>query len=192
VISRAQHGFSLIEMMISITVLAILVALGIPSYQQWMVNTKIKGASESIQNGLRFARNEAAQRGTNVRFELTSATSGADWTVCYLPVGAVDCPSALAIDPNSTLQQYTAAGGSSGVLLGASTTSTTYTPGLTGGIPTFVTFSALGRPSTILRVDAYSTQAGFRRLVTTISAGGMIRVCDPQFSQAANPQGCPP
>jgi type IV fimbrial biogenesis protein FimT len=189
---RAQHGFSLIEMMISITVLAILIALGIPSYQQWMLNTKIKGASESIQNGLRFARNEAAQRGTNVRFELNSASNGANWTVCVLPAGATTCSAAVTANPLNSLQSFTGADGSNGVLLGVSTTSTTYTPGITGGVPAGITFSALGRPSTILRVDAYSAQAGFRRLVTTISAGGMIRVCDPQFSQAANPQGCPP
>jgi type IV fimbrial biogenesis protein FimT len=184
-----QRGFSLIELMISITVLAILVVLAAPSYQQWITNSKIRSASESIQNGLRFARNEAAQRGTNVRFDLNSATNGADWIVCVLPAGAGDCTTAGAAN---MLQQFTAAGGSSGVLLGASTTSTTYTPGLVGGTPLGITFSALGRPNTTLRVDAYSAQAGFRRLVMTVSTGGMVRVCDPQFSQATNPQGCPP
>ncbi len=83
-----QHGFSLIELMVTIVIFAVLVLLGVPSYQEWILNSRIRNASESIQNGLRLARNEATQRDLDVRFELTSAAATADWTVCALTATA--------------------------------------------------------------------------------------------------------
>src|SRR5579859_4895902 len=95
---------SLIELMVAVVILAILVVLGIPTFQQWTLNTRIRSVTESIQNGLRLARNEASQQGRFVRFQLTSATS---WQVCLLPASAAsaqaatDCSSAT-----STLQSW--------------------------------------------------------------------------------------
>jgi type IV fimbrial biogenesis protein FimT len=188
------HGFTLIELMVTITILAILVALGFPSYQQWMVNTRIRNATESIQNGLRLARSEASQRGTNVRFELTSATT-ADWTVCVLSSTATTtttCSSAV-----STIQSFVSAGGASNIRLGASTSSPITigaTPNSSVTANSGVTFNALGRPTdyggtSVIRIDASSTQTGTRWLVTTLSAGGMVRMCDPQLP-STNPLSC--
>ena len=98
--TAGQHGVSLIEMMVAVTILAILVMLGIPSYQQWTLNTRIRTVTESIQNGLRLARNEASQQARYVRFQLNSATS---WQVCQLPASAAsakaatDCRNAASI-----------------------------------------------------------------------------------------------
>lgn len=87
--SRSQQGMSLIELLVSVSILGILAAIGIPSFQQWVRNSRIRTAAESIQNGLRQARSEAGQRGTNVRFEML-ATGAADWQVCVLN-GVANC-----------------------------------------------------------------------------------------------------
>jgi type IV fimbrial biogenesis protein FimT len=207
----SPHGFSLLELMVTLTILAILIVLGIPSYEQWIVNSRIRTATESIQNGLRFARNEASQRATNVRFQLNSPTDGADWTVCLLPASATSaaavstCPDPLA-SSSSTLQSFTGKDGTTGVLIGATTAIADIAPGtyggsgagITGGVPAGITFNPLGRPSdyngtSIVRIDANAPQANSRRLVTTISAGGMVNMCDPQitFGTTTGPQGCP-
>jgi len=188
------EGFTLIELMVTIAILAILITLGFPSYQQWMVNTRIRSATESIQNGLRLARTEASQRGTYVRFELTSATTP-DWTVCVLPSTATTtatCSSAV-----STIQSFVSAAGATNVRLGASTSAPVTigaTPNTSVTANSGITFNALGRPTayggtSVIRIDASSTRAGTRWLVTTVSAGGMVRMCDPQLP-SANPQSC--
>lgn len=193
------RGFTLIELMVTMVILAILIALGFPSYQQWIINSKIRNAAESIQNGLRLARNEASQRGTFVRFEITTAGT-ADWQVCSLlstAVPATLCSSTGAV----VIQQFASAGGAATTQISGSQvvgSLTTLTTPLTGVLAanSGVTFNSLGRPTdygstSLLRLDANSATAGSRWLVTTISAGGSVRMCDPQivFSATA-PQGC--
>jgi type IV fimbrial biogenesis protein FimT len=202
------HGFSLLELMVTLTILAILLVLGIPSYEQWIVDSRIRTATESIQNGLRLARNEASQRATNVRFQLTSNGNGADWTVCLLPTSATSaatilgCP-AVPANSSSTLQSFTGNDGTNGVLIGATTAVAEIAAGsyggagISGGLPAGITFTPLGRPfayngSSIVRIDANDARPNSRRLVTTISAGGMVNMCDPQIPfSATSPQGCP-
>ncbi|MBB6244772.1 prepilin-type N-terminal cleavage/methylation domain-containing protein [Rhodanobacter sp. MP1X3] len=206
-----QRGFSLIELMVTLTVFGILLVIGIPTYQQWTLNTRIRTATESIQNGLRLARNEASQRGTNVRFYLFANTAGAaEWTVCLLPTSAASaatvttCPLPPA-GSSSTLQSFVNTGDTTNLQVGAATAvadiTGNYSSIMTGGVPGGITFNALGRPTdygntSIIRIDVTaaqaSAQANSRSLVTTISAGGMVNMCDPQITFSANsPQGCP-
>jgi type IV fimbrial biogenesis protein FimT len=192
-----MSGFTIIELMVSISVIGLLLVLGIPTYEQWTQNTRIRTATESIQNGLRLARNAAAQQATNVRFQFTSAAGG--WEICSLATGEAACPAA----GSSILEQYTGDNGSDGLEITTSTAVATvtgngwYTATVAGAaVGSGVTFSSLARPSNyggtdVLRIDASATQAGARRLVTTISAGGMVNMCDPQITfSATSTQGC--
>ncbi|MBB6188805.1 prepilin-type N-terminal cleavage/methylation domain-containing protein [Rhodanobacter sp. MP7CTX1] len=197
------RGFSLIELMTTLTVLAILILIGIPSYEQWMLNTRIRTATESIQNGLRLARSEASQRATFVRFQSTSATD-ATWTVCQLPATAASAAAVTSCTGQTTIQQVLA-DNTNGVQIGATTVVADIAAGtgiygtpITGGVPAGITYTALGRPSdygntSIVRIDISAAQAGSRRLVTTISAGGMVNMCDPAipFNATSSTQGCP-
>ena len=191
-----QRGVSLIELMVAVAILAILVMLGMPTFQQWTLNTRIRTVTESIQNGLRLARNEASQQSRYVRFQLSSATS---WQVCVLPasaasaLAATDCSTAT-----STVQSWNSPG-MSNVQVGTSTAST-YKTIISGGVPAGITYNALGRPTaygstSILRIDVTAAQsalqASSRRLVTTISPGGMVNMCDPAFTLSNNVMGCP-
>ena len=205
--AASQRGVSLIELMVAVAILAIVVTLGIPSFQQWMLNTRIRTVTESIQNGLRLARNEAAQRSGYVRFQLNSPTS---WQVCLLPASAAsaqaatDCSSAISTIQswNSPSQNNVQVGASTAVntVAESSSSSSVYSSTISGGVPAGVTFNALGRPtaygsSSILRIDATaantSQQSSSRRLVTTISPGGMVNMCDPAFKLSNNVMGCP-
>jgi type IV fimbrial biogenesis protein FimT len=197
-----HHGFTLIELMVTIAILAILIILGFPNYEQWIRNTRIRNAAESIQNGLREARNEASQRGSNVRFQLTgSGTDTANWTVCQLPPAstvATDCSTGAVID------SFNAQGGADTVQVTVSTSPSDILnnaafQNLITGVPTAttgITFNSLGRPSSyngtsIVRIDTTAAAANSRRLVTFISSGGMVRMCDPTYPFSATfPQGC--
>lgn len=70
--TKAQ-GFTLIELMIGITIFAIAMAMGVPGYRTWTQNTQIRNAAESVQNGLQRARSEAVKRNTEVKFVLLGA-----------------------------------------------------------------------------------------------------------------------
>lgn len=198
----STRGFSLIELMATVSILAILLLLGIPSYQQWTLNTRIRSATESIQNGLRFARNEAVQRATFVRFQLTSPTDGT-WVVCQLNVAAASAATVTGCTSETTILQKVSADDTNGVQIGATSKVTNLDPGsyatpITGGVPSGITYTALGRPldyggTSILRIDVSAAKADSRRLVTTISAGGMVNMCDPAiaFNATSSTQGCP-
>jgi type IV fimbrial biogenesis protein FimT len=207
----SPRGFTLLELMVTLTVFGILILIGIPSYQQWVLNTRIRTTTESIQNGLRLARNEASQRGSNVRFYLFASTAGAaEWTICLLPTSAASaatvttCPLPPA-GSSSTLQSFANTADTTNLQVGAATAvadiTGNYSSIMTGGVPGGITFNALGRPTdygntSIIRIDVTAAQAGAqaasRTLVTTISAGGMVNMCDPQIIfSATSPQGCP-
>ncbi len=193
--SHKFRGMSLIELMVAIAILGLLVALGTPVFTTWIANTKIRTAAESIQNGLRIARNEAVKRAQPVRFQINDA-SKAGWTVC-VPLAAT--PGSCT--GGEVLQGHDANDATTGVRIGGTTNSATAlatatdvssTSALNGGI----TFSTMGRtisttsPLPLLRIDAASTRSGSRRLAIPISPGGSVRMCDPQLSQSDSPQGC--
>ncbi|GAA0705533.1 GspH/FimT family pseudopilin [Dokdonella soli] len=188
--TRRPSGMTLIELMVAITIIGLLIVLGAPGYSTWITNTRIRNAAESIQNALRLARDQAVQRGTSARFELTSASGGADWTVC---IPAVATPTTCA-SPLETVQQFNSAGGANLVKVGSST-NLTYATDVSGTVSagTGITFNALGRPTgttPVVRIDASTSQSGSRRLITVISPGGSVRMCDPALSQSTSPQGC--
>ena len=52
-------GFSLIELVVVLVVLAIVIALGAPAFAQWIQNSHIRNATESLTHGMLRARAEA-------------------------------------------------------------------------------------------------------------------------------------
>lgn len=82
---NGASGFSLIELMITIAVLAILVALAAPSFTAMINANRITGQTNELISSLQLARMEAVRRNEAVRVCRTtdgatcSATTGA-WT----------------------------------------------------------------------------------------------------------------
>jgi len=75
---QRQFGFTLIELMIGIVVLAVLVSLSMPMFREWMASTQIRNASDALLNGVQLARTEALRRNKNVEFRLGN---NSDWEV---------------------------------------------------------------------------------------------------------------
>lgn len=196
-VGQRQHGVSLIEVMIGISIIAMVIAWGVPSFGLWIQNTHNRTAAESIQNGLQFARAEAVKRNTVVQFNLTDASGLIAWSVGCAAVSA-DCPA--------TIQARPAAEGSVNARLGVSTTAipnppppTQFNTAIPAGtsLPASVSFNGVGRiaPATIgtsaTRIDVTNAvSSAARRYVITIGTGGEIHMCDPAVALSANPQGC--
>ncbi len=63
VTARARlPGFTLIELMVALAIVALLLLLGMPSFTTFLRNSEIRSTSESLVNGLRAASAEAANR----------------------------------------------------------------------------------------------------------------------------------
>lgn len=69
-----QRGFTMLELMVTVVILAILIGIGMPQMAQWIQRMTVSSASELIQNGLRQAIGEAIRRNTEVDFILTDGT----------------------------------------------------------------------------------------------------------------------
>lgn len=79
---RRAKGFSLIELMVTLAVLAILIGVGVPSFQGMIANSRIAAASSDVVSGMYAAKNEAIKRNASIRFCI-NPTTGA-WRVADL------------------------------------------------------------------------------------------------------------
>lgn len=80
-----QQGVTLIEIAIGLILVAVLAALAVPSFRDWIQNAQVRTATESIQEGLQLARAEAVRMNGPIAFTLTN-TAGAGWTIRTLNV----------------------------------------------------------------------------------------------------------
>ena len=72
-------GFTLIELMVTIAVLAILMAIAVPSFNDFFQRYRLRGAADDVATLLAVARTEAVARNRNVAVVFSGA--GAAWCV---------------------------------------------------------------------------------------------------------------
>lgn len=60
---RKQQGFTLIELMVTLVVLGILIAVGLPSFKSQILTNKSTALNEDILEALNFVRSEAIKQG---------------------------------------------------------------------------------------------------------------------------------
>ena len=73
-LNPSMRGFTLVELLVGISLLAMLLALGMPSMSQYIQNNKISSAASNYYAGLQLARTEAIRSNVPVEFVLTNGT----------------------------------------------------------------------------------------------------------------------
>lgn len=76
-----QGGFSLIELMITLAVAAILLSVGVPSFITFMQDSRLTTQSHALRTSLGFARDEAVKRAVPVSVcrSNNQTTCGGNW-----------------------------------------------------------------------------------------------------------------
>lgn len=163
---RTERGVSLIEMMIGIVIMGILIAMAAPSFQDWIMNSRVRTAAESVKNGLQLARSDGVRRNLPVRWRLDN-TSGGDWSVFERDT------------PANTIQTRTSNEGTTSAVVTSSQAT--------------IDFNGTGQvtptPAAPIIIDVTNStgtcqSAGgeVRCLRILVSNGGQIRMCDPALA----------
>ena len=77
------QGFTIIELMVTVALVAILAAIAVPSYTALMTNNRMAGEINDLVGSLHFARSEAIKRGLDVlackSADGATCTTAGDW-----------------------------------------------------------------------------------------------------------------
>lgn len=110
----AARGFTIIELMITLVVAAILLAIAIPSFNYLTVSSKLTTTANTLVNALGIARSEAIKRNANVvvgtdgSVSVTAGTPAVTTTISaaipvQTPVITLNIPAALTATPMGML-----------------------------------------------------------------------------------------
>ena len=175
---QRQAGISLIEVMVTLGILAMLLGFGLPSFRTYMQNTQTRAAADAILNGLQTTRNESIRRNANLEFTIHNGTA---WDICPPAIDVYPCPA-------NRIQQRDSTEGSANAIAAV----------LPAGADT-VGFNGLGRVVPNANGSASITQVNIsnpqitgpqaRPLTVLILPGGTFRMCDPAVA-AGDPRAC--
>jgi type IV fimbrial biogenesis protein FimT len=86
-----QRGLTLLELMVTLAIVAVLASLALPSFGGMMARHRLKAAADHLSMDLAEARFEATRRGEALHLQLRP---GADW--CYAVTLAPGCDCRVA------------------------------------------------------------------------------------------------
>jgi type IV fimbrial biogenesis protein FimT len=87
--NRRAAGFTLFELVMVISIVGLIAAIGLPSFRYVTASNRISTEINGMLSDLRFARSEAVKQGLPVSVCISSngtscATSGTDWSVGWI------------------------------------------------------------------------------------------------------------
>lgn len=186
-----SRGFSLVELMVTVGLLALLTVLAVPSLSAWLRDDQVRAVAGSLENGLRAARAEAMRRSRVVMFVLTSdtpdlqaraAVDGTNWVVHAVPLPAGGGPELIQASSLADVARAVRVRGSvSAVCFGSLGQPVAMADGARG-----IACQAGGPFTFDVRADA-----GARPLRVVVNPSGQARWCDPARTAAAGASdGC--
>lgn len=179
-VAMRARGFTLVELLIGMVILAILMLLALPTFSEFMTNARIRNTADSLANGIRHAQVEAIKRNRPVEFVVDPAVG---WTINdpdLLVGGLVQTENFSDTSGNVTVD--------------------TNPPGalrlVYSGIGQYlrapdpdVAPLALPDPITFINVTSPALAAPKNlRVVADPALGVGVRVCDPDFTNLGDPK----
>jgi type IV fimbrial biogenesis protein FimT len=117
---KKERGFTLLELMVTVTIVAILAALAAPSFTRLIADNNLSTQVNSLLADLRFARSEAIKRGINITLcpsstslNTTATCSGSDWRTGWIAFIDADANNSRANTETILRRQEAFAAGAS-------------------------------------------------------------------------------
>lgn len=171
----ASAGFTLIELMVVVVIVAVLAGFGVPSFRDMLLNQRLATAAQGFNSALSFARMEAIQRARPVE---VAAVAGGDWAAGWVVRTGADESSQTTLRRFERLPQ--------GVRVDTT---------LGGGFAQGLRYDGNG-------FSRQTSRAGFsagcltlkaetgRRVSIVVSASGRAKVCNPDRSGDCGSGAC--
>ena len=210
-------GFTLIELVVTLAIAAILIVVALPGLSTWMRNARLRTSAELIQNGLRTAQAEALKQGRQTAFALTASqvlpaqfnanappaavANGAYWYAVSVPFLQNHVDAATNVPEQFVLL---AAGEAGSSMQGVAVTGPKTVCFSSYGRVTPTSNSALvacsafgpadtvypGAPGFTYQVRMATAEATDVALNVTIAGNGQVRLCNFNHSANTAPDGC--
>lgn len=198
---RRAGGFSIIELMVVVTLISFLAVLAVPSFGKWTADAHVRAAAESLTNAIRLSQSTAVAKGRTTLFALTAAKSpaynstpsatGSNWIGVINPLAGSDETAATT-----------------GMMFLKSTEGTQHTVSIAG--PAMICFSSVGRQTNLTATQTslgvacsagaddthpttytVSKTNATRQFNVLVYLGGRVRMCDAAKTlSSSNPDGC--
>ncbi len=163
---KPANGFTLIELMVGLGIMAFLLLMAMPSINTYLLDTKIRVTAQSLYDGAQFARSEALRRNGNVSLILTDSNRG--WMVSAVGASIADKPaesaSKLTVHADVTSMTFNGQG-----------------------------FASAENTIQIVPVNESTCLAvgGAQRCMNVhVSRGGQVRICDPSITTDGDNRKC--
>ena len=207
------QGFSLLELVVALAIMGVLMALGLPSFNEIIRNSAIRGSAEGTLSGFQLAKTEALKRNMTIRLAIVDSLDD----TCTLLGAGVTAPGFWIVSRNSAIGGCDAAADPD---ISISPTSATVfvliKPPLTATRTIDMTVSAnlfcfnslgmltdtncAGATTAGATIDFSSPEGACRTsldggglacLRVAVSAGGTAKMCDPLVTTAGDSRRCP-
>jgi len=167
--ASGQQGFTLIEMMIVIAIIAIVMSLAVPSFNEFFEKNRLKRAAEETYGLVTKARAEGVIRDTRMYVSVDTD----EWCLGYATAIGCDCTETVLTEADACAVSI-AGTPVRQVVSGSNFTGVTMTAGSNVSFNHIKGTAANG--SVTLVADAWS-------LKITVSTVGRVRICAPSASK---------
>jgi type IV fimbrial biogenesis protein FimT len=153
---KIQKGFTLIELIVTLVVLAIVVGIALPAFNEMVVRSRSASLGADIEVVMNYARIEAVKRATRVSLcsssDGTTCSDPADWNEGWLVVADKATTDSAAVDVGVVLRYWNDIAPTANISIKTGS-------GATAADVKFVRFNSLGKltGSKVITTNAYIT-----------------------------------
>lgn len=167
---RSQRGFTLIELMVTIAVLAIVVSIAAPSFTSMINNNRSVALGEELTGAFNLARSEAVKRGDRVSIcassDGASCSAAGTWNqgwIVFTDSATTDIAAAPVV--NTVIRRWEAPQGDAAI---------TVTQAAATNFVRYTRLGTLGRASQVTVTSSVSGCTGNAARTMTIGPAGLI------------------